>query len=235
MQLDAYAQIIKGIDPHSTSLVANCGAGFNRTTFAMVAALLIRRKQLLLLGHPDPFVEKPTRSPLLASAALPASRYAAMGMEGGGTTPPSYAQSNGNTGGRARPMAAVAKSIEVATQQQAQSRALLRLIKTLGEAFSREASQSLTELFLLQPILMDNLRAASAGDYGVVRQLAGLLDEGLENKALVDTAIDACAHVTNLRDAILIERVRYAAQSGRAQEIAAEKSHLHKALRSLER
>ncbi len=208
VQLDAYAQIFKRVDPRSTSLVANCGAGVNRTTFAMVAAILIRRKQLLLLSHPDPISKAPasTRSPALASAALPVS--------------------NG-------PTSALAKSVEAKTQQHAQSRALLRLIKTLSDAFSRQTSQSLTELLFAEPLLVDNMRSAMAGDYGVVRQLAGLLDEGLDTKAVVDAAIDACAHVTNLREAIMVDRVQYAAQSARKDE--PDHVHLGKALRSLER
>ncbi|KDN52550.1 hypothetical protein K437DRAFT_272412 [Tilletiaria anomala UBC 951] len=208
--LDAYAQIIKRVDPRTTSIVANCGAGFNRTTFAMVAALLIRRKQLLLLDRPDPFQEASfVRSTLLTGAS--SANYPV-------------------------PTTAVAKSMEAVTQQQAQSRALLRLIKTLGEAFSREASQSVTELLLMDPVLTDSLRAAGTGDFGIIRQLSGLLDEGLESKALVDTAVDACSQVTNLREAILIERVQYAAQSGRLDpEGKTSRSHLQKALRALER
>ena len=55
--LDAYTQVIKNTDPRSTCFVANCGAGVFRTTFAMIAALLVRRRQMHLLTQVDPFAE----------------------------------------------------------------------------------------------------------------------------------------------------------------------------------
>lgn len=53
--LDGYLRVIKGADPLSTALVFNCGMGAVRTTFAMVAACIIRRKQLMNLGLEDPY------------------------------------------------------------------------------------------------------------------------------------------------------------------------------------
>ncbi|KIR34499.1 hypothetical protein I352_02746 [Cryptococcus deuterogattii MMRL2647] len=53
--LDAYVSVLKNADPQTTALVFNCGMGVVRTTFAMCAAMLVRRKQLLLLGFEDPF------------------------------------------------------------------------------------------------------------------------------------------------------------------------------------
>ncbi|WRT69446.1 uncharacterized protein IL334_006432 [Kwoniella shivajii] len=53
--LDAYVSVLKNVDPLSTALVFNCGMGVVRTTFAMCAAMLIRRKQLLLQELDDPF------------------------------------------------------------------------------------------------------------------------------------------------------------------------------------
>nr|KIR85732.1 hypothetical protein I308_03840 [Cryptococcus tetragattii IND107] len=53
--LDAYVSVLKNADPQTTALVFNCGMGVVRTTFAMCAAMLVRRKQLLLLGLEDPF------------------------------------------------------------------------------------------------------------------------------------------------------------------------------------
>ena len=48
--LDAYLRLIKPTSPLKTSLVFSCGMGAVRTTFAMVGALVVRRKQLELLG-----------------------------------------------------------------------------------------------------------------------------------------------------------------------------------------
>ncbi|WWC73457.1 uncharacterized protein I206_107427 [Kwoniella pini CBS 10737] len=53
--LDAYVSALKNVDPLTTALVFNCGMGVVRTTFAMCAAMLIRRRQLLLQELDDPF------------------------------------------------------------------------------------------------------------------------------------------------------------------------------------
>ena len=62
--------VLKDVDPMSTSLIFNCGMGVVRSescpthhtpqpdvsaTFAMCAALLVRRKQVLSAGLDDPF------------------------------------------------------------------------------------------------------------------------------------------------------------------------------------
>lgn len=168
----------------------------------MVAAVIVRRKQMLLLGHEDPFQLSPT------SQAL--SRQ----------TSPST------------PASGVAKSIQQASEQHSQNKSLLRLIHVLGESLSSKDSKSAIELLLSQPALLDSLRSANMGDYGIIRQLAGLLDEGLENKAVVDAAIDSCAHVTNLREAILLERVRYSTQ---AMDDNRSGDHLQRAVKALEK
>lgn len=56
--LDAYLRVIKETDPLSTALVFNCGMGAVRTTFAMVAACIVRRKQLLDRGLDDPYATR---------------------------------------------------------------------------------------------------------------------------------------------------------------------------------
>ncbi|WVQ75186.1 hypothetical protein IAR50_004796 [Cryptococcus sp. DSM 104548] len=53
--LDSYVSVLKEADPLTTALVYNCGMGMVRTTFGMCAAMLVRRKQLLLRGYDDPF------------------------------------------------------------------------------------------------------------------------------------------------------------------------------------
>lgn len=56
--LDAYVRVIRAIDPLRTALVFSCGMGAVRTTFAMVAASLVRRKQFIARGLPDPYAAK---------------------------------------------------------------------------------------------------------------------------------------------------------------------------------
>src|SRR5688572_21367621 len=53
--LDAYINVIQDTDPLKTSLVFSCGMGAVRTTYAMVAACIVRRKRVMELGWPDPF------------------------------------------------------------------------------------------------------------------------------------------------------------------------------------
>ncbi|KAI0783947.1 inositol hexakisphosphate-domain-containing protein [Irpex lacteus] len=60
--LDAYARVIRNTDPMRTALIFNCGMGAVRTTFSMVAACILRRKQMIDRGFEDPFVAKVNRS-----------------------------------------------------------------------------------------------------------------------------------------------------------------------------
>jgi Inositol hexakisphosphate len=67
--VDAYLRVIKNADPLRTSVVFSCGMGAVRTTFAMTAACVLRRRQLILRGQPDPYATKFPNSPLLSSPA----------------------------------------------------------------------------------------------------------------------------------------------------------------------
>lgn len=53
--LDAYVSILKQVDPLNTCLVFNDGIGAVRATYAMIAALIVRRKQFLLRDLDEPF------------------------------------------------------------------------------------------------------------------------------------------------------------------------------------
>lgn len=66
--MDAYLHVIKDADPVRSALVFSCGMGAVRTTFAMVAALIVRRKLLLVRGLDDPYATK--SSFLLSSGTL---------------------------------------------------------------------------------------------------------------------------------------------------------------------
>ena len=50
--------MIKDTDPLRTALIFNCGMGAVRTTFAMVAVSLVRRRQLMVRGVEDPYAHK---------------------------------------------------------------------------------------------------------------------------------------------------------------------------------
>jgi hypothetical protein len=97
-------------------------------------------------------------------------------------------------------------------------------------------SQSAIELLLTQPALLDNLRKAHTGSYGIVLSLLGCLDHGVRAKKLVDRVIDACDHVTHLREEILSLRVQYSLTTSIADiDDVRREEILDKAVRALER
>lgn len=67
--LDHYTSLIATV-PTTSSLVFNCGVGVVRTTFAMSAALIVRRKQLLDEGAGDPYGGDVDVDTLIASPTL---------------------------------------------------------------------------------------------------------------------------------------------------------------------
>lgn len=106
----------------------------------------------------------------------------------------------------------MAQVLEQANAQQDNNRSLLRLTYVLQQSMllglstrvsgltrltvlGRDQTQSASaiELLLTQPLLLDNLRRAHMGNYGIVLSLLGVLDHGLRTKRLVDRVIDSCA------------------------------------------
>ncbi|KAL5486072.1 hypothetical protein ACEPAI_7116 [Sanghuangporus weigelae] len=77
--LDAYIRVIKQTDPIKASLVFSCGMGAVRTTFAMVAALLVRRKQITTRGLGDPFLSRGSNSP--SGFSTPTNSQVVMSLE----------------------------------------------------------------------------------------------------------------------------------------------------------
>ncbi|KAG9104343.1 hypothetical protein FRC06_003389 [Ceratobasidium sp. 370] len=198
--LDAYLNVIKSVDPLETALVFSCGMGAVRTTFAMVAACLIRRKQLMARGLPDPFGKAGAPTPD-SGIATPAEIQAAVALE------------------------------QVETQQEL-SKSLLRLTYLLQQSLPSTNSQSAIELLLTQPSLMDNLRKAHMGNYGLMLSLLGCLEGGLHVKKLADRVIDSCDHVANLREEILAHRVDYSVTS---MDDKGRSVHIQKAKRAMEK
>ncbi|KAG8748240.1 hypothetical protein FRC10_007629 [Ceratobasidium sp. 414] len=198
--LDAYLNVIKSVDPLETALVFSCGMGAVRTTFAMVAACLIRRKQLMGRGLPDPFGKAGAPTPD-SGIATPAEIQAAVALE------------------------------QVETQQEL-SKSLLRLTFLLQQSLPSTNTQSAIELLLAQPSLMDNLRKAHMGNYGLIFSLLGCLEGGLHVKKLADRMIDSCDHVANLREEILAHRVDYSVTS---MDDKGRSVHIQKAKRAMEK
>ncbi|RDB25649.1 Paladin [Hypsizygus marmoreus] len=206
--LDAYVNVIRSTDPLKTSLVFSCGMGAVRTTFAMVAASIVRRKQLIDRGLPDPYASRP-----LALGSTPTHS---------GVNTPTHSQTESR----------IILSLEQAIAQQELSQSLLRLTYLLQQSLRDRNSQSAIELLMSQPALLENLRKAHMGNYGIILSLLGCLDHGLRTKKLVDRIIDATDQVTNLREDILIHRLKYSLTS---MEEAQGEDFLRKAVKALEK
>ncbi|CAO1617411.1 unnamed protein product [Parajaminaea phylloscopi] len=222
--LDAYTRILRNLDPTKTCVVANCGAGVTRTTFAMVAAQIVRRRQAILMGRPDPF----QLSESVSGVASPGGPQSASG-----TQSPAL-----QTTRRSKADSSMEKSLRATWEKQAQAQALLRLVQLLGAA----GAESPVDLLLSSPNLLDGLRRALTGDFSVIRGLCGILDAGIDDKVVVDVAIDAAAHLTNLREAVLLERASYALVGTRTNDATSTVRrsdraalHLDKAVRALEK
>ncbi|KIK55186.1 hypothetical protein GYMLUDRAFT_48165 [Collybiopsis luxurians FD-317 M1] len=192
--LDAYLRVIKTTDPLKTALVFSCGMGAVRTTFAMVAACVVRRRQLILRGLPDPYGLKSS-----------GSHISSPGRSGFST--PSQPQSD-----------RMAIALEQAMAQQDLSRSLLKLTYLLQQNLQDPTSHSAIELLIAEPALLENLRKAHMGNYGIILSLLGCLDDGLQAKKLVDRVIDANDHVSQLREDILMNRIKYALTAMEAEK-----------------
>ncbi|KAF9000645.1 inositol hexakisphosphate-domain-containing protein [Cyathus striatus] len=210
--LDAYVRVIKTLDPTKTALVFSCGMGAVRTTFAMVAASLLRRKQLIARGMADPYAVKG-----LGGLSNGGSGSLTPGMG----TPPSH-----QTESR------ILLSLEQASMQQELSKTLLRLTYLLQQCLENKNSQSAIELLMTQPSLLESLRKAYMGNYGVILSLLGCLDRGLQAKKLVDRVIDATDQVSNLREDILFYRLKYSLMSMDEDQSV---DFLNKAVKALEK
>jgi hypothetical protein len=189
--LDAYVRVIRNLDPLRSALVFTCGMGAVRTTFAMVAATIVRRKQLISRGVPDPYAPKHTN----------------------GTNPARPNSSGAGTPAGHQSSARILQSLEQALSQQEYSKSLLRLTYLLQQCLPSKTTQSAIELLMAQPTLLENLRKAHSGSYDVILSLLSCLDHGIQAKRLVDRVIDATDQVAHLREDILVNRLKYALTS----------------------
>ncbi|KAF8322469.1 hypothetical protein DL93DRAFT_2123864 [Clavulina sp. PMI_390] len=206
--LDAYLNVISQTDPVNTSLIFSCGMGAVRTTFAMVAACIVRRHQHLALGLPDPFsIFTPASVPLAGSTSRNGTPV------GGHST--------------------ASMQLEKANAQNELNKSLLRLTFLMQSNLQPNApSHSAIELLLTQPTLLDDMSRAVRGNYGIVLSLLGCLDDGSFVKKLVDAVVDSCDHVLNLREAVLDHRLRYSLTTLDDRERA---EHLLRAGKALEK
>lgn len=208
--LDAYVSHLRDVDPLTSSLVFNCGMGVVRTTFAMCAAMLVRRAQYISRGLDDPF---PVANGSGFATPLP-----------GSATPLSF---NSLTPGAPQ----AAQVLQQVSQQQYLNTSLLKVTRMLDENLPSRRSTAAIDLLTTHPKLLENLRSAHMGNYQIVLSLLSSLDHGRELKRLVDMIIDDCDSVVNLRENAIEYRIKYSVVSG---DDPNGSWYLDKAVRSLE-
>ncbi|GAA5826021.1 hypothetical protein JCM11251_000094 [Rhodosporidiobolus azoricus] len=195
--LDLYTSLVAKI-PTSTSLVFNCGAGVVRSTFAMSAAMIVRRRQLIGEGREDPFVG--------VEGEKPGSELEIKGPE---------------------------RVLRAQNEQAKRDRSLLRLMLVLGKSLPSRTQGTILPLLSSQSTLLENLRSALLGNFEIILSLLSCLDNAASTKAIVDAIVDATDAMVNLRESILIHRVRYASHALTDAPVAADQRSA--ALAALER
>jgi hypothetical protein len=88
--------------------------------------------------------------------------------------------------------AKIRKALEQANAQQDLNRSLLRLTNILQQILHSGPSHYVIDLLLTKSALLEDLRKAHMGQYGIILSLLGCLDDGLKAKKLVDKVIDSC-------------------------------------------
>jgi predicted protein tyrosine phosphatase len=105
---------------------------------------------------------------------------------------------------------------------------VVELMQLLNDAFSgSSANRSAIEWMMARSPLLGDLMEGMNGKYRSVIQLMTMLDLGSDAKWILDTAIDRCAILMNIRNGILALRIRYS--------LSGDDSALSKALGCLER
>lgn len=88
--------------------------------------------------------------------------------------------------------AKIRQALEQANAQQDLNRSLLRLTNILQQILRSGPSHYVIDLLLTNSALLEDLRKAHMGQYGIILSLLGCLDDGLKAKKLVDKVIDSC-------------------------------------------
>lgn len=86
----------------------------------------------------------------------------------------------------------IRQALDLANAQQDLNRSLLRLTNILQHVLPSGQSHRVIDLLLSNSSLLDDLRKAHMGSYGIILSLLGMLDNGLKTKKLVDKVIDSC-------------------------------------------
>ncbi|KNE61257.1 hypothetical protein AMAG_18757 [Allomyces macrogynus ATCC 38327] len=229
---DEYVQVLK-LHPTSDPVLVSCGMGGGRTTLGTVVALLIRRAQLLREGSDEPF---PSAVAAPAVCKLPGARRASFGTSAllgspashhaaaaGSSTKSGISPSPSSSSSPTQPQqpqqqqepVLTARELWDLTDHEVQNKAMLRVMYILERGLATPmAPHSPVEWALARGSLIDHLISAALGNYQVMLDLARVLDDGLAMKRLVDDLIDRCDAMVNLREDILLQRVRHSVADG---------------------
>ena len=210
--IDEYFRIIAA-SPTRWPIVFSCGMGIGRTTYAMVIGLLVRRAQIILATSTDPFsiVDSP-RLTLThhASASASETSLCQESCAHDSSSSASHTASSSPPG----TSSSAARSMQTVDPSE-RSRTILRLVFIIEQALQQHARhatpQSTIEWIMARGDMVDQLEAAINGNYSIINDLIRVLYNGPLCKRIVDEAIDRCATVVNLREHILLYRVRYSA------------------------
>ncbi|CAO3641156.1 unnamed protein product [Mucor fragilis] len=191
---DEYVRIIKSLEP-TDPLIFNCGMGAVRTTVGIVIAQIIRRIQLLEINEPDPF-------------PLPGWNYAdANTLDNANDTPARNISPE------------LLRGWEEVDTIQSQNHALLRLVYILEQGLdSKMSPRSAIEWALERGTMIENLKEAIMGNYHVITALTAVLDSGNFSKKMMDEVIDQSDAVINLREDILMNRIKQTTQPSAGYE-----------------
>ncbi|KAF5367062.1 hypothetical protein D9758_003884 [Tetrapyrgos nigripes] len=225
--LDAYLRVITRTSPLVSPTIL---LSFFRAEWE-------QRWQIMRMGAKDPFgveVAGGTGTGTVGGGSglrsPPGSGFITPSTSGGAGSVIGTPAAGGSTSGTDTPTTTHSKilqSLEQATAQQDLSRSLLRLMYLLQQclepspssvpnsssspsSYSAHSSSHLISLLISQPTLLESLRKALLGNYGVILSLLGCLEDGVRAKRGVDRVLEANDHVVNLRESILIHRVKYA-------------------------
>ena len=88
--------------------------------------------------------------------------------------------------------AKIRQALEQANAQQDLNRSLLRLTNILQQILHSGPSHYVIDLLLTNSALLEDLRKAHMGQYGIILSLLGCLDDGYKANKLIDKVIDSC-------------------------------------------
>lgn len=101
------------------------------------------------------------------------------------------------------------KGWEEVDTQASGNHALLRLVYILEQSLdSKMSPRSAIEWALSRGDMIENLKEAVKGNYQTITALSGVLDSGYFSKKMLDQIIDQSDAVVNLREDILINRIK---------------------------